>query len=61
MRKLIDYYTNNKTINITALHQLASDRYLNHFQQDVHKFLTHLCCNIDDIKTEIEHYLNITL
>jgi len=25
MRKLIDYYTNNKTVNIIALPQLASD------------------------------------
>ncbi|EZA54484.1 ATP-dependent DNA helicase PIF1 [Ooceraea biroi] len=61
MRKLLDYYANNKTINIITLRQLASDGYLSNFQQDVAEFITHLCCNIDNIKTEVEHYLKITL
>jgi len=55
--ELIDYYTNNKNVNIIALRQLA-DRYLSNFQQDVGEFLTYLCCNIDNIKIKTEHCLN---
>ncbi|EZA56079.1 hypothetical protein X777_03905 [Ooceraea biroi] len=44
-----------------AIRQLAGHQYLEKIQQDVSEFIIHLINNIDNIKSVIEHQLNITL
>ncbi|XP_029661949.1 uncharacterized protein LOC115234770 [Formica exsecta] len=62
IRRFINcYMSNDETINIMAIRQLAGDQYLEKIQRDVSEFIIHLINNIDNIKSVIEHQLNITL
>lgn len=61
IRQFIDsYVSNDKTINTMAIRQLAGHKYLENIQQDVSEFIIDLINNIDNIKSVVEHKLNIT-
>jgi len=56
IRKFIDsYVSNDKTINIMAIRQLAGHRYIEKTQQDVSEFIINLINSIDNIKNIIEN------